>query len=1835
MSRFDSTGVICGLALALTLSAFAQVPDPVVAAQAPIPGAGHHYIGTGAETVNPADGSLSFDLPFDPAPGRQISLKFGIRFSGTEQFYLSNQGYSGNITWYPNWQFGQAPWQVGAWSYDLPIVTAQSSIYWTGVTADCPNGVCTYHYSRCWGNDSYVFRGLDGTQYSLPIGNVLPAYNNYLSNFCPAAPNNYKSPGNRHGILSTLDPNTWAVTVVDPSGTTYQFPAAGGSEPQPPNYWPAKGGNLASSITDRNGNQLVLSGNSYKDSTGRTAVSWSGIGNNGDTISVAGLGGPVTLKWITTPVSFPETGYSLGNPCTITPSNTSSVSVVNEIDLPNGQKYSFLYDGVHGKVSKITFPDGGYVRYIWGENTSAQLAHMTWTDPSNNPASCDFIYDIPAISDRYVSFDGSTEVLHQHFAYSTAWSGNTWASKTTVVTTTDLLTGQITITQYGYGAVSGDNNAYVTQSPLLNLIPVESSVTYEDGSGKAFKSVNKTWLTSHVMASDQTIMYDTLGNPGLGTANVRCYDSNEQAIGSYDYGFQTEGSYPGNSCGGVVSSYAGPLRRKTSTVYHVFTGTHIVNAPDSITISDGSNNIVKQTLYAYDQTALRASSAINLASVTGARANITTLQRLISGSTYTTTKYKYWDTGQVYQITDACGNTTCSDMTGTNHTTSYSYGDKYATGTGTAPGQTSAYLTQVVFPNTGVAHIEQFSWGYTDGQIRSHTDQNSRTTDFKYNDPGLMGRLTEIDNPDGGKTLVSYNDSTYNSTNNTPNFTVTKSIKSSLNLVTTTAFDGLGHKVRSVTADPQGAIYGDIVYNGLAQAWKEYNPYRTGDLLYFKQNAYDPLGRIVSTVMQDGSNSTVTTAYSFPCTTVTDEAGKQRHSCSDSLGRLTEVDEPGFTSAQTSGTGSVTISGSERTYTYTYVCGPNGQTCQTIIPDVGNVSITVNGASATVAYGSTDTAASIASALAATINGNSSYPTTASASGPVVNLTAKSGGVASNYSLTASSATTDTQYFSGTSFPVTTSGSTLTGGTDGNIYSWQTPAVTLYNYDVLGNLLCVWQKNTDTTSATFAYNPANNTSNCLSAASATWRPRSFAYDSLSRLLSATNPEAGSISYTYDANANVMTKTAPSPNQPSTGTATVNTNYTYDTLNRFTGKSYSDTYTANSSTPSVLYYYDESSIWGVSPTNPKGRLTHTWSSICANNVFSYDPMGRIVGTWPSTPTNCGTSSYPLQYSYDLMGNLTSITEAPGWTISYQFDAVGRPSLVTSSQNDSQHPGTLFTADATRGYLPSGALRLATLGNNLTLTAAYNSRLQPCRSNLNTSSAYLTNCTDAIPAGNLQDFSYGYNAGASDNGTLAAFTATGVQNFARSYSYDPLNRLATMTGNSGCTGLSWSYDAWGNRTAQTTTGGSCLTFSSAANTQNRLVGYTYDAAGNMINDGHHSYTYDAENRITQVDGGTTATYVYDAEGQRVQSTTPGAGITDYVRDPAGNVVTEYGPCSGGVRCGTYVYVYLNGALLTQYTNSTTYFVHSDHLGSTRLLTDLSRHVYDSLDYQPFGEQIAGDTGTKHKFTGKERDSESGLDNFGARYYGSNLGRFMSPDWAARPTVVPYAIFGDPQSLNLYGYVRNDPVSRADLDGHGDDHACTSNPGSHDPTSNGTMTTPNTQTCAQAEKKEDQIKAQNTQAAAASAAAGCLAGGCEAASSGTASTAAGTVLTDVLFVVAAPLIILEYLISPGTTATEDKDTVHTPTQQSGPKAADAPGVTAGGQATDAHGNKLGPSGETQVDRTRSNTREGARNRALGEGSGAVEHRNPRVGSRHWHPTDAQGNKKPSSTHHEYPDE
>jgi RHS repeat-associated protein len=225
-----------------------------------------------------------------------------------------------------------------------------------------------------------------------------------------------------------------------------------------------------------------------------------------------------------------------------------------------------------------------------------------------------------------------------------------------------------------------------------------------------------------------------------------------------------------------------------------------------------------------------------------------------------------------------------------------------------------------------------------------------------------------------------------------------------------------------------------------------------------------------------------------------------------------------------------------------------------------------------------------------------------------------------------------------------------------------------------------------------------------------------------------------------------------------------------------------------------------------------------------------------------------------------------------------------------------------------------------------------------------------------------------------------------------------------------------------TAQNKTG-TCFSFSATALTNNQLTGYSYDAAGNVINDGVHSYSYDAEGRIVQVDGGTTASYIYNENGKRARKTVGGA-FTEFYYGPNGSVQSEYNGSSWPVQ-----YIHSGDRLIAEYTNSTTEFIHSDHLGSTRLVTAMDKSVVDNLDYEPFGQQASGASATTHKFTGKERDSESSLDYFGMRHYASTMGRWMVPD---RVNVTEDRVVNPANTLNKYVYGGNNPLKYVDPDG-----------------------------------------------------------------------------------------------------------------------------------------------------------------------------------------------------------
>jgi len=116
---------------------------------------------------------------------------------------------------------------------------------------------------------------------------------------------------------------------------------------------------------------------------------------------------------------------------------------------------------------------------------------------------------------------------------------------------------------------------------------------------------------------------------------------------------------------------------------------------------------------------------------------------------------------------------------------------------------------------------------------------------------------------------------------------------------------------------------------------------------------------------------------------------------------------------------------------------------------------------------------------------------------------------------------------------------------------------------------------------------------------------------------------------------------------------------------------------------------------------------------------------------------------------------------------------------------------------------------------------------------------------------------------------------------------------------------------------------------------------------------------------------------------------------------------------------------------------HFQFTDWLGTRRAQATAAGVQEEQCQSLPFGDgescSGSGVDATEHHFMGKERDAESGNDYFGARYYASSMGRFLSPDWSAKVMPVPYAKLDDPQSLNLFAYVRNNPLSGIDSDGH----------------------------------------------------------------------------------------------------------------------------------------------------------------------------------------------------------
>ena len=459
-----------------------------------------------------------------------------------------------------------------------------------------------------------------------------------------------------------------------------------------------------------------------------------------------------------------------------------------------------------------------------------------------------------------------------------------------------------------------------------------------------------------------------------------------------------------------------------------------------------------------------------------------------------------------------------------------------------------------------------------------------------------------------------------------------------------------------------------------------------------------------------------------------------------------------------------------------------------------------------------------------------------------------------------------------------------------------------------------------------------------------------------------------------------------------------------------------------STPAVTYEYDRGTGFGI------GQLDRVATAGVSTMAYGqYDALGRMGQSAESVLGN----SYLFGYRYNLAGSLISETYPSGRTVTMQYDAANRATQVADS--------TVYVAGIQ--YAAQGGFQSYVYGNGLRRFYAYNQRMQPAEM---TDVPAAGGCAASTPgptnqtawALDLQLF-WGDGAGqvSTNNGDLQSEliqTCNGpgyavANNYYEGYLYDPLNRLFAVKEENGADQRDFRYDNWGNVWV-TGNSGTLPALSASTPTSNIYSGNqrtdtTYDAAGNETSVAGvcaaGCLQYDAESRQTGYTP-TGTSYSYDGDGRRVISTANGVS-TVFVYDAMGSLSAKYTSGVGGAAPCTICYLSW------------------DHLGSTRMVTDQSGNLVARHDYLAFGEEIrngqagrpsngvwGGLDSVNQKFTGKERDSESGLDWFGARYYGATLGRFTSPDDGSDQDPA------NPQSWNLYSYVRNNPLTNVDPTG-----------------------------------------------------------------------------------------------------------------------------------------------------------------------------------------------------------
>ncbi len=1447
-------------------------------------------------------------------------------------------------------------------------------------------------------------------------------------------------------------------------------------------------------MRDRNGNLVTFGyGTDQKlatvtDSLGRAIT----ISNASPvTITYKGFGGAdrtITINIASLSTATLRSGFQIRTQSSLFPginnpvgSLNSTPQIISSVVLPNGKSYQFSYND-YAELARVVLPTGGAVEYDYVAGLTDGNASGMLTDANGEKQ----VYR--RVVERRVYPDGG---MGSGYSVKQTYSRPESSTFNAGYVDVQQCTSGPSVGQCDAGAaLLGSERHYYYGSPRLsfNRKPTDytgwqegkeyRSEVYDPQSGALLRSMDTTWqqpvdgatwpLTqpetngaARANNPQVTQVLTTLADTSQVSGQTFSYDQYGNRTDAYEYDF-----------GAAGSGTTGAFIRRTHTDY-VTTAAYINATVDAsagaslrglpsqqwVSTDTAGSNKVSLAVYNYDQYGLADCPNIvghDTAFTTGftTRGNVTSVTGYAdaaSGTGAVTSTSNYDIAGNVVSTTDPLGNTT-----------TVSFADSFCNDNGVRCGEgytphTYALLASVTTPVPDASTTYNYTAGtfgstsafttstiydYYTGLVYSTTDANGQTTTLSYKDAqgnlDPLDRLTSVVRPDGSRTDIDYGDTVGNIYVHS-----LADLDSARRTESYRYFDGLGRAVRSQQYENSDTshpwVTADTEYDALGRVKRVSFPYRwsAGISSSFSTNkwaetVYDALGR-VKTVTTQPDAATVTTAYSGDKVLVTDQAGKQRMSRSDALGRLTDVWEvtPADPSTETVVFQGVNYTGYHTVYGYdvlgnlrtvTQAGQQNGQQVTEqrsfVYDSLSRLTSATNPESGTVSYTYDN-------------NGNLQAKTDARGVAAAYSYDHLNRNIIITYATTGTtSAATPNVYRYYDSAP---------NGL-GRLYRSEAEAVaqtTFTAYDVMGRPTDCQQKFWVSGAWGQPYDvhqDYNLAGAVISERYPSQHTVNYSYDAAGRLgdnsgtgQSAFSGNLGdSVQRTYSSS--VLYDPLGGMNQERFGTDTpVYNKHFYNVrgqLNEIRVSTYAFTDAANYmnwNRGAILNVYSAapSDGWTASGPDNNGNLRKQMIYLPNDDAvsgyaqlidnFGYDALNRL--TWYDDKYNNTTPISHQAYNYDRWGNRTidagNATNAPA--PQFTVDAANRLGVPAGQSGAMTYDAAgNLTNDTYQGGQGGGGTRAYDAENRMTSAQYASGQLQ--------TAAYAYDADGRRIKRNVGTAGEVWQVYGMGGELLAEYAANASPNSPqKEYGYRGGELLVTAAATGGWGAAPVIHDnplVAGQTTVQSRHITELRSAIDALRSHLGLAGYPWNTSASVGALIKADPIVEMRTALDQALGAPSGGYsVGLAQGQPIKAV--------HLQELRDRVLAAWQGGTVGVDLRWLV---------------------GDQLGTPRMVVDktgslsgVRRH-----DYFPFGEEIGADAtwrtsargygvgdGVRQRFTNKERDVETSLDYFGARYYSSTQGRFNAPDTFGG------SIFS-PQTLNKYSYVKGNPLNLVDLNG-----------------------------------------------------------------------------------------------------------------------------------------------------------------------------------------------------------